>query len=475
MSIFFYKLKLWWVNLIAQLKKSWLNLIAIIPVVIIILFSEDKIKFQDYISKDHISTILLFLMIGFGTLISVCSWGKENKMQNIPTMWTSLGILGTFISLYIAFKDGDLLNGTGNIKNDDIKKLISILSGAFSTSIVGVIYSQVYSIILRNKDDKRCDDKDCYSVPPEQNLYEINYFIKYLCEITEKFNNKIPKEEYLKEIRDNIKELNDKVNVEVGVLSKEFKSTMKVVERSLVSSTKSINEKTLSMTVDKAEDFRKLLENISRVFEDVAKSNSENYNKKFESLQIKLFESMSEMTTSLDNNLKNINEKLELSINKSLEGNIKNVEKVSNEVLSLSDVVQNEFHSSIDKNIEHSKKTYDAIEKNSLNVLNKLNEISEESSKKVYYKTEEILLNLDTGFTGLLSDIKDFSKLNEDALDSIQNRLQQSVITFDKHGNNNKEIIKQLEDHMKNISLTNEYLNEMLKNIEAKILLRGEA
>ena len=75
---------------------------------------------------------ILIVMLGLGFRGSYI-YLKMRKPEEIPNLWTGLGILFTFISFVIAFSSGDM----------DIHALIPKISAAFTTSIAGLIYSKI--------------------------------------------------------------------------------------------------------------------------------------------------------------------------------------------------------------------------------------------------------------------------------------------------------------------------------------------
>lgn len=115
--------------------------------------------------------------------------GKNKKLVNYtPNVWTALGILGTFMTLFFTLKD-DLpmefttVNGILiESENIDIKELINQLTSAFSTSIVGILGAIFSSIFIKNyidKLEKKLEDekeekrtKNWENMPFEQILFK---------------------------------------------------------------------------------------------------------------------------------------------------------------------------------------------------------------------------------------------------------------------------------------------------------------
>ena len=70
----------------------------------------------------------------------------------IPSIWTSLGILGTFGSIYVS------LAGLTYDSFQDIMALVTKVAPAFSTSIIGIVGAIFFSIrnkVIRASEDVR--------------------------------------------------------------------------------------------------------------------------------------------------------------------------------------------------------------------------------------------------------------------------------------------------------------------------------
>ena len=108
-------------------------------------------------------------MIVIGVALSITLWiqgkGAEYLRGYIPTLWTSLGILCTFMAIYVSLADYTLstsnvgINGT-NPDGFDINKLIKEVIPAFSTSIIGIIGAIITTILNRwdNDNIERADN-----------------------------------------------------------------------------------------------------------------------------------------------------------------------------------------------------------------------------------------------------------------------------------------------------------------------------
>lgn len=80
-------------------------------------------------------SILLFLKYRSSKYVSFLTY--------IPNVWTSLGILGTFVSIYISLNQFDFKSVI------DVGLLVKMIAPAFSTSIIGIIGALAFSMIIR--------------------------------------------------------------------------------------------------------------------------------------------------------------------------------------------------------------------------------------------------------------------------------------------------------------------------------------
>ena len=90
-------------------------------------------------------------MIVLCTIGTILLWRKANETKSIQlrnycsTLWTSVGILGTFVSIYISLSGMDFTL----VNNNTIEGLIQNIIPAFSTSIIGIIGAIICTICNR--------------------------------------------------------------------------------------------------------------------------------------------------------------------------------------------------------------------------------------------------------------------------------------------------------------------------------------
>ncbi|WP_020534893.1 hypothetical protein [Lewinella cohaerens] len=96
----------------------------------------------------NINPICLGVILLVGILVLIFS--KSRRILNsLPGFSTSIGVLGTFLVLYFYLSSEDL-----NLeKIKDVNALVQNLAAAFSTSIIGIIGSVIFSFLVKGKLD----------------------------------------------------------------------------------------------------------------------------------------------------------------------------------------------------------------------------------------------------------------------------------------------------------------------------------
>lgn len=123
--------------------------------------------------------IINIIIAAIGLLFTCIIWfhyhrnGSKDLLNTLPSIWTSLGILGTFIALVLSLRGLD----TSKI---DIAKLVLSIAPAFETSIIGISMALLSSLVIKihfARSEKK--EEDSYlteageDVSPELLLYRI--------------------------------------------------------------------------------------------------------------------------------------------------------------------------------------------------------------------------------------------------------------------------------------------------------------
>lgn len=436
------------------------SLVAILKLLLSIVVVVSDHSFTKMKSDEFLIPSLIVLI---GVFLSWVFWKKESTRNIIPTLWTSLGILGTFISLYIAFSGF----ATKDISSNDIGGLVVILSTAFSTSIIGVFLSQVFNYLINNLEHKRSLDVECYKVSPEQMLMELRNASllqleqqKAMCKSLEGMHT-------------HLSSIDGKIDTKVGELASEFGSTMdqiksvliddtKGIRDSLLKSSESINDDMLKSIDSQMKKMEAVVAHTSEILDDLGKSSVSRTDELFEKLMYDFGSSVCMLNDTLEKQLLEMNSQIKESVSTGLNDNVSEVKKVADEVVSVSNDIKTEFTNSIDTMVKHSSEVYNQLENQSSEVLSKLSEISNQSSKDITLKTKDLLDGLEKGFGDILNEAKSWTDINDAALSTVSDRLKGSVQMFDKYGVSHEGIIDKLETQIKLLQLAHNNMENLL-------------
>ena len=107
---------------------------------------------------DYLNAIVLLLGLFFTFTLLLCYFKRLRSraiISFLPNIWTSLGILGTFVSIVRS------LGNSGNIT--DLPKIIEQITPAFETSIIGIIGAIATSLMVKfifAKEDKEYEQEN---------------------------------------------------------------------------------------------------------------------------------------------------------------------------------------------------------------------------------------------------------------------------------------------------------------------------
>lgn len=135
----------------------------------------------------------IVLVVGVVLTLMLCLEYRRNHsrilLSYIPNIWTSLGILGTFMAI------GNSLANSAVVKNMDnasVGVLIEEIIPAFETSVIGIVGAIIASIIIKwhySRSDKKENEAYVNSVgdniPPELLLNNIHRSLERLIRVTQ--------------------------------------------------------------------------------------------------------------------------------------------------------------------------------------------------------------------------------------------------------------------------------------------------
>ena len=139
---------------------------------------------------EYLNHTVLIVGLVFTAVISVfyftCTRSRQ-LLNYIPNVWTSLGILGTFIA--IARSLASL--AAEDVVNIDVSGLIVDIGPAFVTSIIGICGAIVTSVGIKfiyafedRREEKNFSNVVGQGVSPEMLLNKINLAIEHLIRVS---------------------------------------------------------------------------------------------------------------------------------------------------------------------------------------------------------------------------------------------------------------------------------------------------
>lgn len=232
---------------------------------------------------------------------------KENSSYQlrayVPTIWTSLGILGTFISILFSLIVWAISG------EDNINRLIYNIAPAFTTSIIGIIGSIITSI--KNKQylaSVECNEEKAFkrhqyennisssgtSFSPEVILLEILKEIKNSRKKTTEEN-----EELIKSLNGLSEERDNKINAFQEALERKLND---ILTRIRTESESTRNKFSEALEIQK-NDFKDAIEEIKKTFDGSLSRQNENLNTGLTRLDSTLGTKIDIMTSKLDGSI----------------------------------------------------------------------------------------------------------------------------------------------------------------------------
>lgn len=146
-------------------------------------------------------------VLGIGIAVTIwfnLNYKKTNSRQllnSLPGVWTSLGLLGTFVAICASLggiATAEAVNNVGKTvaaatPEIDIKTIIGDLIPAFSTSIYGLLFATgttIWNKVRYAKEDKLIDD-DINNISPEKYISDIAVELKSQTAKNEEYNERL--------------------------------------------------------------------------------------------------------------------------------------------------------------------------------------------------------------------------------------------------------------------------------------------
>lgn len=424
---------------------------------------------------------LIGVWIFFSIILIFRKW-KGKKVyhyvyESIPSLFTTLGIFGTFLGIYVGLQNFDVKD-----INNSIPTLLEGMKTAFLTSILGIIFSIFFgkwSQIVAERAER------------EESVVEVDEEIEALRQIisTLKENHK----QQIAVLQDNQKKV-DKNHTEVlenlkgGFKNNEkllidIKDILKGETSKLVNNTETIgsmlleNQKYLGK---KFEEFSAMLaKNNTEALVGVMKKVTEEFNKQMSTLINKLVQ---ENFEELNNSVKQLNSwQLEnkamiVSLTQQFENTAKNfsISADAAKEMSVNTKRLTDDNSNLAKMIKELQKVmiedtkYQQIVKELTTTINTLKENTSAFDKTTNELNDWVKnqMNFNEGVAVLihkLEDVKNVKDINEIFWNNFEKQLNQALTSLNKATTG-------LSDELENMnSIYYQQLNDMLKNFDSAL------
>lgn len=413
-----------------------------------------------------ITLLLVWLLVAFLFSRSVAKnkgFNNVNRLiyESIPSMFTTIGIFGTFLGILVGLFSFDVKNIDGSITN-----LLNGLKTAFITSLLGLIFSFVFSKITKMQIKK-------YTVEQTKELPElISASNKALTEISKTLANYFGNtENSIKSIETNLNRIdfekvndihtlikqelieNNLVNIREMILNNKNEILLQIQELSKIiaeSNTKALVEVMKQAT----EEFNKQM---SAIVEKLVKENFDQLNLSVERMNTWQQENK-EMIVQLTNQFKQVANEFAIT-SESISQIVENTKKLTNENSVLQKLIEElravmiedkKFQTiinSVDNSVDLLKNTITELSNNTTqlskwtdgqrffadnvnSLIDKLNEVKDiKDINEIFWKNLEKQL-LDA--VGIVKDANNQLNNNLSSLDEdFRNRLNSTLISLD--------------------------------------------
>ncbi|PZX14950.1 MotA/TolQ/ExbB proton channel family protein [Breznakibacter xylanolyticus] len=401
-------------------------------------------------------TIVIYSLIIGWTLFSIYYiyrvWTQKRVVsyvyESIPTVFTTLGILGTFVGIYFGLQNFDVDKIT-----ESIPSLLDGMKTAFSTSIWGIVLSLIFgkvSQIILHGVDKKSPPKPTDELAA---LQEISLLLKE--------GNKQSNENFLQLNKSLIGETDDSISTQIFKLRNQFaelhnkqdiqNKTIEKVQLALGGDGEtSLLTQIQKLRAEQNEYSKETKKNIDWIIESMNKNNELIRQKfdEFSELLAKnnteaLVEVMKSATEQFNTQMSALIERLVQENFQELNNSVQRMNKWQEENKEMISELTNQFKK-VSGDFEISATSIKEITVNTTKLTNENSHLT-----KLIKELQKVMVD-DTKFTEIVSNLTstvEILKENTEAFDETTNKLNQWIL--DEH--NFKESVEILIDRLKEI------------------------
>lgn len=381
---------------------------------------------------------------------------SRNLLTSMPGLFTSLGILGTFCAICSSLAGisneplavdnvgktiGDAVaSTTGSL---DLKRIISDLIPAFSTSIYGLIlasFASFFSKLRFAKEDAALDSILKYKTP-EEAIEALDAHVLKLTEANEENNTK----------------LTTSIEAQSGILSKFVDSFVQEMQGCFTAMNKVIEERVTSFGTTQFTQSRELLEKITQDLGEHTQSLLKSHT-----------ESVKEMTQTSTNDLAAIKEAITTAVNELKSNTVSGLESIATE--------QSEALKRISEDsINHHRQSIEAQNEFNSELMNKMSSSLEATTGHIIEAVGAQISLLQTALQENIKKLGESYDFISEKSSSIVSNYEQATEAYQDAVQNahdlNEQVAKGLDkigDSLKGISKTNENVDKILELIQSK-------
>lgn len=214
-------------------------------------------------------TLTLGLITTIAFFLSYRKNHSRTLLSYVPNVWTSLGILGTFISIVYAL--GKIK--WGDIGLNDIGTLVNRIVPAFETSIIGITGAIITSIIIKfvyAKEDSNYEKHNKEMIKngltPEQTLYQILNSVKTTNSTLNGITKKITEgvlEEVNQVLSEKLVQIADTHSAELTRIFNQEKDTLNSLSNEVITTIDNITKSSISALQNSQTEHAKKITEIS--------------------------------------------------------------------------------------------------------------------------------------------------------------------------------------------------------------------
>lgn len=407
----------------------------------------------------------------------------EYIYNSIPSVFTTLGILGTFVGIFVGLQDFDVHDITNSIPT-----LLEGMKSAFLTSIIGLILSIIFgkiSQVIAEKSDKKqnlvaIDDelgalKEIISEIKAQNKQSSQFFTDLKTQsknIAENTSKQVKlQEEQNKNIPENNKFLSEIKKEIINTKSENIKS-LSEIKITMIENSKKVERK--------FEEFSELLRrNNTEALVEVMKKVTEEFNKQMSSLINKLVqENFEELNLSIQNlnTWQQENKQMIATLTQQFTKVSKDFEASANFIKEITKntekLVDNESHlqrliKELQKVMIDDTKFTQITNKisDTVNVLQKNTQAFDESTNKLnnWVKNQMNFTDSVAVLINKLEDVKNIKDINEVFWKNFEEQLNTSMAKIEEASQKFTDDLEEIDNHFY------DRLNNVLQNFDNAI------